>query len=231
MTINANIEIINVGIVPNDGSGDPLRTSMMKINNNFSNLYSNGQVTGNVTDSRINPSFSWPNARRSGLYHVGIGTVGISVDGQDGLVLKNDGTLTFNNLSLIGGGLGLSSRRSASGNTVTLASSTTGYIDIQTFANAFVIGVIATNSESRIRMYISELSRTNDLARNAGTPYSANAGILCDFSTPGAQSESFTPAIVGYDAAGQRKVYVTVTNLAGTSKSTQVSLAYIPIEL
>ena len=35
MTINANIEIINVGLVPNDGSGDPLRTSMMKINNNF----------------------------------------------------------------------------------------------------------------------------------------------------------------------------------------------------
>lgn len=231
MTINANIEIINVGIVPNDGSGDPLRTSMMKINNNFSNLYSNGQVTGNVTDSRINPSFSWPNARRSGLYHVGIGSVGLAVDGQDGLVIKNDGTITFNNLSLIGGGLGLSSRRTAFGNTLTLASSATGYIDINSLANTYAIGTISTNTQSRIRMYVSDAARSADLARSVGTAYSSNAGILCDFSTPGVQFESFTPAMIGWDAAGARKIYITVTNLSGSSLSTQVGVAFLPLEL
>ena len=32
-------EIINIGAVPNDGEGDPLRTAFQKINNNFTQLY------------------------------------------------------------------------------------------------------------------------------------------------------------------------------------------------
>jgi hypothetical protein len=33
-------QIINIGVLPNDGSGDPLRTAFNKINNNFSELFS-----------------------------------------------------------------------------------------------------------------------------------------------------------------------------------------------
>ena len=33
-------EFINVGPVPNDGLGDPIRTAFIKTNNNFSHLYS-----------------------------------------------------------------------------------------------------------------------------------------------------------------------------------------------
>lgn len=32
-------EYINIGMTPNDGEGDPLRTAFQKINNNFSNLF------------------------------------------------------------------------------------------------------------------------------------------------------------------------------------------------
>lgn len=32
-------EIINIGTLPNDGEGDPLRVAFSKINNNFSNLF------------------------------------------------------------------------------------------------------------------------------------------------------------------------------------------------
>jgi hypothetical protein len=38
-------EIINIGTVPNDGEGDPLRTAFQKINNNFTQLYSTGTFT------------------------------------------------------------------------------------------------------------------------------------------------------------------------------------------
>lgn len=40
-------EIINIGDVPNDGSGDPLRTAFDKINNNFTNIFST--VGGNLS--------------------------------------------------------------------------------------------------------------------------------------------------------------------------------------
>jgi len=38
-------EIINIGALPNDGSGDPLRVAFQKINNNFSTLYSTGWLS------------------------------------------------------------------------------------------------------------------------------------------------------------------------------------------
>jgi hypothetical protein len=41
-------EIINVGAVPNDGEGDPLRTAFQKINNNFTQLYSTGYFTSSA---------------------------------------------------------------------------------------------------------------------------------------------------------------------------------------
>lgn len=98
---SANLEIVKVGIAANDGSGDPLRTAFVKINSNFSNIYANGRFLGNVTDSKISPGYSWPDAVRSGLYHLGIGEVGLAVDGQDGLVIRNTGTITFNGISLL----------------------------------------------------------------------------------------------------------------------------------
>lgn len=38
-------QIINIGALPNDGTGDPLRTAFEKINNNFTELYSTGFLT------------------------------------------------------------------------------------------------------------------------------------------------------------------------------------------
>lgn len=38
-------EIINIGTLPNDGEGDPLRVAFGKINNNFSTLFSTSTTT------------------------------------------------------------------------------------------------------------------------------------------------------------------------------------------
>lgn len=41
-------QIINIGTIPADGTGDPIRTSFDKINQNFSEVYSAA-----ITDSRL----------------------------------------------------------------------------------------------------------------------------------------------------------------------------------
>lgn len=41
-------QTINIGVNPGDGSGDPLRVSFIKINGNFTELYS---LIGNLTAS------------------------------------------------------------------------------------------------------------------------------------------------------------------------------------
>jgi hypothetical protein len=38
-------EVINVGSVPNDGTGDPIRTAYQKCNANFGELYSRWQTS------------------------------------------------------------------------------------------------------------------------------------------------------------------------------------------
>ena len=40
-----SLEIINIGTLPNDGEGDPLRTAFSKTNNNFASLYETAFLT------------------------------------------------------------------------------------------------------------------------------------------------------------------------------------------
>ena len=42
-------QLINIGSVPNDGTGDPLRNAMNKVNQNFTDLYTTPLVSGNVS--------------------------------------------------------------------------------------------------------------------------------------------------------------------------------------
>lgn len=49
-------EIINIGLVPNDGEGDPLRTAFQKINNNFTQLYSTGYFTSSAYSTGLTAS-------------------------------------------------------------------------------------------------------------------------------------------------------------------------------
>jgi hypothetical protein len=52
--------IIDVGAIPNDGEGDPLRNAFIKINDNFTELFEQGtgnlSVTGNITAGNISVS-------------------------------------------------------------------------------------------------------------------------------------------------------------------------------
>lgn len=43
-------EIINVGLTPNDGAGDPLRTAFEKCNNNFTELYSTSYTPARISN-------------------------------------------------------------------------------------------------------------------------------------------------------------------------------------
>jgi hypothetical protein len=49
-------EYINIGVTPNDGLGDPLRTAFYKINNNFSNLFFTTVNTSNTYTNGLTPN-------------------------------------------------------------------------------------------------------------------------------------------------------------------------------
>ena len=67
-------EYINVGVTPNDGLGDPLRTAFGKINNNFSNLFLTtvNTITVNTTGLTANQViYEYPaNAFTQGVFQI-----------------------------------------------------------------------------------------------------------------------------------------------------------------
>jgi hypothetical protein len=48
-------EIINIGALPNDGQGDPLRVAFTKINNNFARLFSTDSYTSEAYSVGLTP--------------------------------------------------------------------------------------------------------------------------------------------------------------------------------
>jgi hypothetical protein len=72
-------QVINVGATANDGTGDPLRTSFQKINENFSELYATGAAGSelDLTGNAINATNSNGNIE---LVPNGTGTVVVEAD-------------------------------------------------------------------------------------------------------------------------------------------------------
>jgi len=67
-------EYINVGVTPNDGLGDPLRTAFGKINNNFSNLFLTTVNTTSVNTTGLTANqviYEYPaNAFTQGVFQI-----------------------------------------------------------------------------------------------------------------------------------------------------------------
>jgi hypothetical protein len=95
-------EVIDVGTAPNDGLGDPLRTAFAKTNNNFSQLFAAGGVSGiangtsNVNIPQANGNVVISSAGTANVLTV-TGT-GINIAG----ILNSSGLATLSNLSVTG---------------------------------------------------------------------------------------------------------------------------------
>jgi hypothetical protein len=95
-------EVIDIGTAPNDGLGDPLRTAFAKTNNNFSQLFAAGGVSGisngssNVNIPQANGNVVISSAGTANVLTV-TGT-GVNVAGT----LNSSGLATLSNLSVTG---------------------------------------------------------------------------------------------------------------------------------
>lgn len=75
----ANQLTINIGTVPNDGTGDPLRTAFNEVNLNFANVWATGLMNSNVQFSNTRITTSLTNANLI-LAPNGTGKVASNVD-------------------------------------------------------------------------------------------------------------------------------------------------------
>jgi hypothetical protein len=95
MPLSKNLSNVNVGTSANDGTGDLLRDSFIKVNNSLNSIYSGGQIISFNNDNQFAPGFTWDGDKNTGMYHAGEGEIGFALNGQEGLNLNENGTLTW----------------------------------------------------------------------------------------------------------------------------------------
>lgn len=95
MPVQRNFSNVNVGAAANSGEGDLLRDAFTKVNENFNSLYTGGQFLAFGTDGRLTPGYAWANDKDTGMYRLGAGRIGFTLNGAEALNLNEDGTITW----------------------------------------------------------------------------------------------------------------------------------------
>lgn len=167
------IELINVGSLPNDGTGDPLRVAFEKINNNF--LYVNNSGSAATPDGSI--QFRYVNKLNSIAYH---NQVYLAVGYPSRFYVSTDAEIW-------------TAVTSPTENTINqVITTTTGFIAVGT--NGTIISSIDGETWTTLNSGTSE-----DLY---GIDYNTNAGIFTVVGTNGTILTSTTGATWTLRAAG-----------------------------
>jgi hypothetical protein len=106
-------QVIYVGQAPNDGSGDPLRTAFIKVNNNFNDLYAN--VGASVINLSGNTIVTTTTDTNLNLVPNGQGDVVIGPSSQLFVTYNSPSTTTTSGALVVSGGIGAAGNINASG--------------------------------------------------------------------------------------------------------------------
>jgi len=136
-------QIINVGEAPNDGAGDPLRTAFIKSNDNFSELYSIGGITG-IANGTSNISIPLAN-----------GSILMSVSN-----VANVATLTSSGLQIVGNS---SATGTAAAGNITVGGTLVANGTIQSLGAVTAVTVTASGNLVGGNLNIVNNIRTSDM--------------------------------------------------------------------
>jgi len=166
MATSYTISNVNVGSYANDGQGDPLRTAFVKINQNFSNVYSlallggngggSGNVTGNIDYTTVNTYIRYYVSNSSGNF-LNLGNVANTLAN----ILSTVQAVDLTNLNAQ-----LSNVRAVSLNDLNLALSNVRTVNLSDLSNALVtvnntINNISVTSLTGLANALANVSYTN----------------------------------------------------------------------
>lgn len=251
--------VLLTGTVPNDGTGDDLRTGAEKINDNFNEIYNtfgNGSTlteiqtgVGVYDDSTLVGIATGINfgsnlavsAISSGIVTVTSSAVGGATSISDlddvvisslvsGQVLKYNGVNWVNDTDSSGGGTGLASRETSAASTSSISDGASANISISA-ANTYSLLKVQTSAAAWVTLYTDSTNRTNDASRNEDTDPLPGSGVVAEVITTGADTVLISPAIIGFDSNSGSTVYAKVVNKSGTTQAITVTLTYVQLEV
>lgn len=90
-----NLANVNVGVTPNDGTGDLIRDAFVKVNDSINQIYTSGQFVAYSPDTRLTPGYTWLGDKDTGMYRPSSGKIVFSLNGNDGLSISEDSSITW----------------------------------------------------------------------------------------------------------------------------------------
>jgi len=157
--------------------------------------------------------------------------LGIS-DGTNGQVLTTDGSggFTFEDSSG-GGGSSLQSRTTKDGVTGFLIDGNQASVDITGF-KGYALLKVYTSRAARVRIYTDDASRAADQDRAEGTDPTADAGVIAEVITTGAETVLISPGAFGFnnESTPTTTIPTMITNKSGSTTVITVTLTLLQLE-
>jgi len=173
----------------------------------------------------------------SGITFTGDDSAGISIadggqlyiQGGTGITTSanSDGTITIT----ASGGSGLQSRTTKAGS-ASIQDGSTSDIDITGFIG-YALYKVQTSHAARVIVYTSNQDRDADASRAEGVDPTADAGVIAEVITTGAETVLISPGTIGYndDSTVTTNVPIRVTNKIGDSASTSITVTLHLVQL
>ena len=129
------------------------------------------------------------------------------------------------------GGSGLQSRGTVTGTTSSLADAAEADLDITGF-KSYALLAITTDRAARVRLYVTDATRTADASRAEGVDPTSDAGLIAEVITTGAETVIISPGAFGFNLEGTPTTTIPcrVTNKSGGASTVQVDLNILQLE-
>ena len=129
------------------------------------------------------------------------------------------------------GGSGLQSRSTATGTTSSLADAAEADLDITGF-KSYALLAITTDRAARVRLYVTDATRTADASRAEGVDPTSDAGLIAEVITTGAETVIISPGAFGFnlESSPTTTIPCRVTNKSGGTSTVQVDLNILQLE-
>ena len=126
----------------------------------------------------------------------------------------------------------VSTRQTFSTTTASLTNNGSAFPNITNALKSYLLFKIQTDRAAWIRVYTSSAARTADSARSIDVDPLPGSGVIAEVITTGASTQVLTPAVIGFndDATPVNTIYLSVTNISGTTGTVTVTLTALKLE-
>jgi hypothetical protein len=130
-----------------------------------------------------------------------------------------------------GGGSGLQSRAEKAGTTSSIANAAEENLDITGY-KGYALLKIQTDRAARVRVYTDAASRTADASRAEGVDPTADAGVIAEVITTGAETVLISPGAIGFnnESTPTTTIPTRITNKSGGTSTVTVTLTVLQLE-